>query len=118
MDPSIGMEAVELIAHFVGCQLRLAEIRGQEANSLRESGYYKKVAALIREWREAVATGDGAKVIALLRERAKLRSQRREITAPFAPARAEVRERLTLITKVAFPETLARAGVEPILPEI
>jgi hypothetical protein len=114
MEPNIGQEAVELIAHYVGYQLDLAAIRGQEVARLREAGYFTKVANLKKAWREATSTGDGAKVIALLRERKTLQEERRKTVAPLAPARQEIREGLAFVTKVAFPETLARAGVEPI----
>jgi hypothetical protein len=114
MEPNVGGEAVELIAHYVGYQLDLAAIRGQETARLAEAGYYQKVAGLKKAWKEAVSKGDGAKILALLKEREALRSQRRETVAPFAPARQEVREGLAFVTKVAFPETIARAGVEPI----
>jgi hypothetical protein len=118
MDPSVGVEAVELIRHFCGCQRRLAEIREAENARLIESGYYKKRAVLGRAKREAYSSEDGDKFLALTKEQEALKAWRRELTAPWAPARQEIRERLALITKVGFPETLARAGVEPILPEI
>jgi len=111
---TVGMEAVELIAHHVGYQLDAASVRGAENSLLQESGYYKKVVALRKEWKEALSKGDGQRVLALLRERETLRSLRREITAPFAPVRQEIREGRAFLEKVAFPDLLARAGVEPI----
>jgi hypothetical protein len=114
MEPNVGQEAVELIAHYVGYQLDLAAIRGQEVARLREADYFKKAASLKKAWRGAISTGDGAKVIALLRERKALQEERRKTVAPLAPARREVREGLAFVTKVGFPETIARAGVEPI----
>jgi len=114
MEPNVGGEAVELIAHYVGYRLDQAALRERELSLLKEAGYFKKAASLRKEWREAIATGDGAKLVALLQERAKLRSERRKITLPLAPARQDIWEGMTFLTKVAFPETLAKAGVEPI----
>jgi hypothetical protein len=114
MDAAVGQEAVELIAHYVGYRLDQKALRGQEASRLREAGYFKKVANFRRAWREAVSKGNGRKIISLLQEKEALRSQRREITAPLAPARREIQEGLTFVTKVGFPEVLRQAGVEPI----
>lgn len=107
-------QALELVAHYVGYQLDLAAIRGQEVARLKEAGYFKKAASLKKAWRGAISTGDGAKVIALLRERKALQEERRKTVAPLAPARQEIREGLALVTKVGFPEVLRQAGVEPI----
>jgi hypothetical protein len=107
-------QALELVAHYVGYQLDLAAIRGQEASRLKEAGYFKKVANFRRAWREAVSKKNGRKILSLLEEKEALRSQRREITAPLAPARREIQEGLTFVTKVGFPEVLRQAGVEPI----
>jgi len=114
MEANIGQEAVELIAHYVGYRLDQAALRGQEVALLRESGYFTKVARLKRAWREAVSKKNGRKILSLLEEREALRSQRREITSPLAPARREIQEGLTFVTKVGFPEVLRQAGVEPI----
>jgi hypothetical protein len=107
-------QALELVAHYVGYQLDQAAIRGQEVARLKEAGYFKKAASLKKAWRGAISTGDGAKVIALLRERKALQEERRKTVAPLAPARQEIREGLALVTKVGFPEVLRQAGVEPI----
>jgi hypothetical protein len=114
MEANMGQEALELIAHYVGYRLDQASIREREVSLLKDAGYYPKIASVRQEWREALATGDGTKIVSLLQERAKLRSERRKITLPLAPARQEVREGMAFLTKVAFPETIARAGVEPI----
>jgi len=113
-DIGHGQEGLELIAHHVGYQLDAASVRGTETSLLREVGYYKKLADLRGQWREALSTGDGQKIIALLREREALRQERREITAPLAPTRKEIWEGRTFLEKVAFPEVLRRAGMEPI----
>jgi hypothetical protein len=110
----VGKEAIELVAHYVGYQLDLAAIREQEKSRLAEAGYFKKRAAIGKALRDARSKKNGKKLLALLDERDALSAQRREITAPLAPARQEIREGLAFVTKVGFPETLARAGVEPI----
>jgi len=111
---NLGAEAIELIAHHLGYQLDAASVRGTENQVLWESGYYQKVAALKKAWKAALSEGDGQKVLAVLRKKADLRNWRRELLSPFAPVRQEIREGRAFLEKVAFPEVLRRAGVEPI----
>jgi uncharacterized protein YhaN len=118
LDPNVGVEAVELIRHFVGCQLRLKEIQEAEKTRLIENGYYKKNAVLAKAKREAYSLEDGDRFLALTKEQEALKAWRRELTAPWAPARQAIREKLALVVKVGFPEVLRQAGAEPILPEI
>ena len=109
-----GQEGLELIAHHVGYQLDAAALRGREVSILRGAGYFKKAAGLRKEWREALASKDGQRIIAVLKEREDLRSWRRDLTSSLAPAWEEVRTGRAFLEKVAFPDLLAKAGVEPI----